>query len=197
MSKIPADFYLAEDVVGLSKSLLGKLLCTNINGRIVKAYISETEAYAGLEDKASHAYNGRRSNRTEIMYARGGLSYVYLCYGIHFLFNIVSNKEDIPHAILIRAVYPCSGLETMLKRRGSSKFKKGLFSGPGKITQAMGINLIHNGTDLQGDTIWLEDNSMSISDQDIEVTTRVGIDYAEEDALLPYRFILKKDPKMF
>lgn len=197
MHKLPSDFYTNPNVVNLSKQLIGKVLCTSIDSTICKAVITETEGYAGVNDKASHAYGSRRTSRTEIMYAKGGVSYVYLCYGIHFLFNVVSNLEDIPHAILIRAIHPLSGTKKMLKRRGATKFTRQTFVGPGKVSQAMGIHKNHNGIDLQGDTIWIEDHSIEIEEQDIEITTRIGIDYAAEDAKLPYRFILKKSLKKF
>ncbi len=197
MSKLPSDFYLKEDVVELSRELIGKVICSNIDGKLCKAIITETEAYAGVVDKASHAYKGRRTNRTEIMYAGGGVAYVYLCYGIHYLFNVVSNVEGIPHAVLIRGIYPLHNSDQMLRRRKAASFKKELFNGPAKVTQALGISISHNGIDLIGDQIWIEDHQFSIDPSDIETTTRIGIDYAEEDAKLPYRFFLKNDLKKF
>src|SRR5690349_17324323 len=101
--KLSREFYLREDVVRISKELLGKYLFTFIDGKLTGGIITETEAYKAPEDKASHAYGGRRTERTEIFYSEGGVSYVYLCYGIHHLFNVVTNQKDIPHAILIRA----------------------------------------------------------------------------------------------
>ena len=197
MSKIPLEFYLQEDVVKLSQQLLGKLICTKIDGTVCKAIITETEAYAGKEDKASHAYGGRRTKRTEIMYAKGGISYVYLCYGIHFLFNIVSNQIDIPHAVLIRAIHPLVGSKEMLERRKLKVQTDSSFNGPAKVTQALGIRLDHNGIQLNSNSIWLEDHTIQVEEEEIESGPRIGIDYAEEDAYLPYRFVLKKELKKF
>ena len=133
MCKLTRDFYLQEDVVKISRELLGKVLCTKFNGKFTSGIITETEAYAGIPDKASHAYNGRRTKRTEVMYGMGGTAYVYLCYGIHHLFNIVTNKKDIPHAVLIRAVKPLDGIDLILKRRNQKKLTEKISSGPGTV----------------------------------------------------------------
>lgn len=182
-----ADYYLNDDVVFLAKDLIGKTLCTRINNKLTCGVITETEAYAGVTDKASHAYGDRRTNRTEIMYSKGGVSYVYLCYGIHRLFNIVTNQKDVPHAILIRAIYPTKGIDEILKRRGA-KLSNNLCIGPGKVSQALGINLLHNNLSLTGREIWLQDDKIKINKKDINVGPRIGVDYAGEDARLPYRF---------
>ena len=121
MSKLSADFYQRDDVLLISHELLGKVLCTNFHGKLTSGIIVETEAYAGITDKASHAYGGRRTKRTKTMYASGGTAYVYLCYGIHHLFNIVTNKENIPHAVLIRAIQPRVGIDIILQRRKKRK----------------------------------------------------------------------------
>lgn len=172
----------------LAKDLLGKVLVTNINKQLTSGIITETEAYNGIIDKASHAYGGRRTVRTETMYREGGVSYVYLCYGIHHLFNIVTNVEDVPHAILIRAVFPLKGKEIILKRRNSDVFKKGLCVGPGKVSKALAIDTSLNAMDLCGNKIWLEDDNIKIDKKKINVGPRIGVDYAAEDAKLPYRF---------
>jgi len=184
---LKASYYLNKDVVFLAKDLIGKTLCSSINGKLTCGIITETEAYAGITDKASHAYGGRRTNRTETMYSKGGISYVYLCYGIHRLFNIVTNDKDIPHAILIRAIYPTKGIDEIIKRRGT-KLSNNLCVGPGKVSQALGINLLHNKLSLTGKEIWLQDDKIKIKESDIQVGPRIGIDYAGEDAKLPYRF---------
>src|ERR1700739_2187259 len=124
MPTLKRSFYLQEDVVLVAKDLLGKGLCTHINGKFTSGIITETEAYAGVFDKASHAFGGKRTPRNENMYARGGTLYVYLCYGIHHLFNVVTNNEDIPHAVLIRAIKPLEGIETILKRRKQKTLAK-------------------------------------------------------------------------
>ncbi|MDB5272730.1 MAG: putative 3-methyladenine glycosylase [Chitinophagaceae bacterium] len=184
---LKASYYLNSDVVFLAKDLIGKTLCTRINNTLTCGIITETEAYAGANDKASHAYNGKRTNRTEIMYSKGGVSYVYLCYGIHRLFNIVTNAKDIPHAILIRAIYPTKGIEEMVKRRGV-KFSNRLCVGPGNVSQALGIDLVHNSLSLTGKEIWLQDDHVQLKESDIQVGPRIGVDYAGEDAKLPFRF---------
>jgi DNA-3-methyladenine glycosylase len=181
------SYYLNPDVVSLAKDLIGKTLCTRIDNQLTCGIITETEAYAGVTDKASHAYGGRRTKRTETMYTKGGVSYVYLCYGIHRLFNIVTNNRDIPHAILIRAIYPVKGIEIIVKRRGM-KLSDTLCVGPGKVSQALGIDLLHNGVSLTGKEIWIQDDKINIKEDDIKVGSRIGVDYAGEDAKLPYRF---------
>jgi len=188
--KLPESFYLRSDIVQVSRELLGKVLATNLDGGITKAVITETEAYEGETDKASHAYGGRRTKRTEPIYQTGGRAYIYLCYGIHHMFNVVSNVEGIPHAILVRAGRPHQGEAEMLRRRGKSKAGKSLLAGPGSLGKALGIKTILTGTDLAGDKIWIEDQDISVDDAEIIVGPRVGIDYAEEDASRPYRFIL-------
>lgn len=199
--KLEKDFYLNENVVEIGKHLLGKYLFTKIEGKLTAGIITETEAYAGETDKASHAYNNRRTNRTEVMFADGGVSYVYLCYGIHHLFNIVTNYKNVPHAVLVRAVKPVAGIKTILERRNMkpteenielvSNGKKIITGGPGTVTQALGIRTTHSGLDLRGNTIWIEDKGVKISPKDIITGPRIGVDYAGEDAKLPYRFIVK------
>lgn len=188
MSKLTRDFYLRDDVVQISKDLLGKYLFTKIDGKVTAGIITETEAYAGATDKASHAYKNRRTNRTEIMFAQGGLSYVYLCYGIHHLFNIVTNVKDIPHAVLIRAIKPMEGIDLILKRRKALKMHNKIASGPGTVSQALGILTKHNGLNLTGNEIWVEDKGITILKDAIISSPRIGVDYAEEDAKLLYRF---------
>ena len=182
------------DVLAISQALLGKFLVTKINSKtITSGMIVETEAYMGPEDKASHAYGNRRSKRTETMYAMGGHAYVYLCYGMHHLFNIVTATENIPHAILIRAIEPCDGIDLMLKRRNMSKAKYGpnLTAGPGTLTQALGIKVIHDRADLCGKQIWLEDRGVKIAASDVVTSPRIGIAYAKEHAELPWRFTIR------
>ena len=191
--KLKESFYLQDDVVMITRELLGKYLLTNIDGVLCVGIITETEAYAGTSDRASHAYGGKRSNRTEVMFHEGGIAYVYLCYGIHSLFNIVTNVENVPHAVLIRAIHPMSGIDEMLKRTKKSKTGSGLTNGPGKLSKALGIHHKPTGVSLSGNKIWLEDRGVKIDEKDILVTPRIGIDYAGDDALLPYRFLLKGD----
>lgn len=190
MSKLKKDFYLRDDVVQISKELLGKYLYTKLDGKLTGGIITETEAYAGAIDRASHAYGNRRTKRTEIMFAEGGTAYVYLCYGIHHLFNVVTGKKDNPHAVLIRAVKPIAGISTILRRRFKSKIDKTISGGPGTVSQALGIKTIHSGLSLLGTKIWIEDKGIKINRKEIIAGPRVGVDYAGEDALLPYRFII-------
>ncbi|HTL82159.1 MAG TPA: DNA-3-methyladenine glycosylase [Bacteroidia bacterium] len=192
MKKLSKKFYQRDDVVAIAKELLGKRLCTNFNGKLTCGIISETEAYAGEIDRASHAYGGRRTPRTEIMYAEGGTAYVYLCYGVHHLFNIVTHNKDVPHAILIRGVFPETGIETMMKRRKQKAMKKNFSAGPGTASQALGIHTKHSGISLLGDQIWLEETKIVVPEKEIVVGPRIGVDYAGEDAKLPYRFLWRK-----
>ncbi|HTN16216.1 MAG TPA: DNA-3-methyladenine glycosylase [Chitinophagaceae bacterium] len=194
MSKLTDGFYRQHDVVGVAKALLGKKLCTQTGDEFTAAIIVETEAYNGVVDRASHAYGGRRTVRTEVMYGQGGLAYVYLCYGIHYLFNVVTSIEDDPLAVLVRAVAPVEGIDIMLRRRKMDRPVPRLSAGPGLVTQALGINKAHNGLSLLGDQVWIEDTGISLPAEAIVSTTRVGVDYAAEDALLPYRFYIRDNP---
>jgi DNA-3-methyladenine glycosylase len=196
LSILPKSFYQRHDVVLIAKELLGKSIFSCFDGKLTGGIITETEAYAGVTDKASHAYNGRRTNRTEIMFREGGTAYVYLCYGVHSLFNIVTHLKDVPHAILIRGIYPTDGLDTMLLRTGKPKITKDFCVGPGKVAKALGIHYSHSGLDLCSDQIWLEDKKLIVQANEIYAGKRVGVDYAGEDALLPYRFIFSKYQKI-
>lgn len=189
--KLPYSYYLNPDVLFLAKDLLGKVLYTQINGEITSGIIVETEAYFGKDDKASHAYGNRRTNRTEIMYSRGGVSYVYLCYGIHYMFNVVTSVENEPHAILIRAIEPLEGKEIMERRRNQSADKATISSGPGSAAKALGIKIDLNAKDLDGEEVWIEDHNIHYPSSSIAEVPRVGIAYAEEHALLPWRFFVK------
>ncbi|HPH24533.1 MAG TPA: DNA-3-methyladenine glycosylase [Chitinophagaceae bacterium] len=190
LKKLPNSFYTQKNVCSIAKNLLGKILVTQFNEIITACTIVETEAYNGIVDKASHSYKNRRTSRTEIMFANGGLTYVYLCYGIHYLFNVVTNTINQPHAVLIRAGEPVFGIETMLQRTGKTKADYTLTKGPGNLCKAMGINNTHNGLDISGNEIFIAQHSNSPKKQSILTTKRIGVDYAQEDALLPYRFIL-------
>jgi len=197
---LPLDFYTRTDVVRIARELLGKTLYTSFDNEITAGIIVETEAYAGITDRASHAFNNRRTTRTETMYLAGGCTYVYLCYGIHSLFNIVTSVQDDPHAVLIRGIEPLSGIDHMQKRTGKSRIvlKDGI--GPGNVAKLMGIKVAHSGSDLgcKADTkplIWVEDDNRIVSDDEIRKSARIGVAYAGEDALLPYRFQWLKKQK--
>jgi DNA-3-methyladenine glycosylase len=194
MEKLDTGFYNRADVVKIAKELIGKVLVTHLGGVITSGRIVETEAYAGAIDRASHAFGGRRTNRTEVMFQTGGTAYVYLCYGIHHLFNVVTNKKDVPHAVLIRAVDPIHGIHTMLERTGKKSADYTLTKGPGNVSKALGIHTKHTGFNLLEDEIYIATDDFVVSKKDIIATPRIGVDYAGEDAKLPYRFILKDNP---
>ncbi len=192
--KLPLEYYLNDDVVAISKDLLGKVLVTHIDGITTKGCIIEVESYKGPEDRASHAYNMRRTLRNEVMYHEGGIAYVYICYGMHHLFNIVTNKKEIPHAILLRSIYPLIGIEHMLKRRNLVKTDKKLAIGPSNAAKCLGISKAHNGYSLiTSDCIWLENIGIQFHESEIQSNERIGIDYAGPDAKLLWRFFVSSD----
>ncbi len=183
------SFYLRDDVLTISRELLGKVLCTRVRGATTRAVITETEAYAGIHDQASHAYGGRRTQRTEPMFGPGATAYVYLCYGIHHLFNVVTADAGTPHAILVRAGQPRDGVVLMKRRRGRSATTKSLLAGPGSLAKALGITTRLTGTSLTGDRIWIEDHGIGIAPSTVFTGPRIGVDYAGKDAALPWRFV--------
>lgn len=191
MKKLERDFYIRDNVVLIAQNFIGKKICTKINGKLTSGIIVETEAYSGANDKACHANNGKRTKRTEIMFGTGGYAYVYLCYGIHNLFNIVTNTDGNADAVLIRAIEPVDGIQLMNERRNFPKDEYKLTSGPGCVSQALGINQAHYGMDLLGTEIWLEDY---IKPESIHSSPRIGVDYAGEDACKEWRFYLKDNP---
>ncbi|WOI23251.1 DNA-3-methyladenine glycosylase [Nonlabens ulvanivorans] len=189
--KLTISYYQHHDVVELSRDLIGKKIVSNINGELTSGIITETEAYRGYDDKACHAHLGRFTDRTKVMYEPGGVAYVYLCYGIHHLFNIITNTDGNADAILIRAVEPVEGIDIMLKRRGKKKLDKTLTSGPGNFSKAFALDKSFYGADLTGDEVWIEKSDLfRFRESDIISTTRIGIDYAGEDKNLPWRFYL-------
>ncbi|HLF64313.1 MAG TPA: DNA-3-methyladenine glycosylase [Saprospiraceae bacterium] len=191
--RLPRKFYTGDDVVSNAQALLGKILCTCIDGILTSGIIVETEAYHGPEDKASHAYNGCRTARTEIMYSQGGTAYIYLCYGIHHLFNVVTATKDVPHAILIRAIEPLEGIDLMLQRRDLSSLHHRLTAGPGALSMALGIHTGLSGTDLlhKNSPIWIDDRGTTVTSRQIIASHRVGVNYAGEWAQMPWRFRIK------
>lgn len=186
--KLVSDFYLRDDVLAISRDLLGKVLCTKIGRSLTTTIITETEAYAGVSDKASHAYGARRTKRTKPLFEEGGIAYVYLCYGIHHLFNVVTNKAGTPHAVLIRAGEPLSGTKLMLQRREKPTANQSLLAGPGSLARALGITTEDTGASLMNGRIWIEDQGVDVADNSVTVGPRVGVDYAGDDAVRPYRF---------
>ncbi|MFT5953718.1 MAG: DNA-3-methyladenine glycosylase [Cyclobacteriaceae bacterium] len=190
--KLEKSFYNRPNVVEIARDLVGKYLCSQINGEFTSGRIIETEAYDRRLDRASHAF-GRQTDRTKMMYEKAGRAYVYLCYGIHQMFNVVTNEVGFADAILIRAIEPIVGRTAMIRRLGKDAGVRAA-SGPGLTAKAMGFSNFHNGIDLTGDEVWIE----SASNHTVEITAdrRVGIDYAGEDALLPWRFFIKDDPAL-
>lgn len=187
---LPSDYYTNPNVTFLAKDLVGKILYTEIDGITTAGIITETEAYFGIEDKASHAYKSRRTARNEIMYKNGGVTYVYLCYGIHHLLNIVTSIEDDPKCVLIRSIEPFKGFREMEERRKMSIKNSKISSGPGSVTKALGIDLTFNRQILTERRIWIEEAGIKFDASQIVQTVRVGIGYAEEHALLPLRFFV-------
>ena len=189
MVKLDESFYQRNDVVSIGKDLLGKVLFTNIKGKIAGGIIVETEAYS-YKEKGCHAYNSRMTERNKVMFKCGGHAYVYLCYGIHHLFNVVTNVEGKADAVLIRALEPVAGEPHILYRMNSQSIKR-TTSGPGKLTKALGIDKNMNAEYLSGDNVWIEDQGIKIPKNSIVASPRIGIDYAEEDAGLFWRFTIK------
>jgi len=195
MRKLGIDFYQRANVLQIAKELLGKILVTKWNGIETSGRIVEVEAYNGAIDKASHAAGGRRTNRNEVMYGEGGVSYVYLCYGIHHLFNVVTNRRETPHAILIRALQPIKGVDVMLERTGKKKLDTTLTKGPGNVSKALGISFReHSGLSLLSKDLFIAEDNFVLSKKDVGSSPRIGVDYAGDDAILPYRFYIKGNP---
>jgi DNA-3-methyladenine glycosylase len=187
---LPREFYTRSNVLNVARDLLGKLLVVpDEDGRRVSGMIVEVEAYRGPEDRASHAYGGRRTKRTETMYGEGGVAYVYFVYGMYYQFNVVSNVTDTPHAILVRALEPVEGIELMRERRRGHP-DHNLTNGPGKLCIALNIDRALDGADLLGDRVWLEEHQ-TLSLRRIARGPRIGIDYAEEWIDKPWRFWIR------
>ncbi|MCX6286426.1 MAG: DNA-3-methyladenine glycosylase [Bacteroidetes bacterium] len=192
---LPYSFYSRNDVVLIARELIGKVLVSRVNGITTSGIIYETEAYNGIVDSASHAFGGRRTARTEIMYSDGGTAYIYLCYGVHSLFNVVTNRKDIPHAVLIRAIKPLDNSDIMLERTGKPKLTKNIGDGPGKVAALLGIHFSQTGRSLlrkpannSRNGLWIEDRGILVDPSEIWSGPRIGVEYAGKDAMLPYRF---------
>lgn len=194
LGKLPVDFYTRKEVDQIARELLGKILATRVKGAVTSGVIVETEAYGGPEDKASHAHGNRRTVRTESMFQSGGHAYVYLCYGIHRMFNVVTGPVDYPAAVLIRAVEPLEGVETMLLRRKMKALEPRITAGPGALAEALGITLSLDRENLSGTKIWIEDRGRNYSTEEIVASPRVGVHYAGEHSKLPRRYRVKGHP---
>jgi DNA-3-methyladenine glycosylase len=191
MKKLSLSFYNRQDVVKIAKELLGKIIVTNFDDQITSGRIVETEAYEGIIDRASHSFGGRRTARNEHMYSTAGTAYIYICYGMHQMMNIVTNEKEIPDAVLIRAIEPLEGIDVMLKRTGKKTCDKTLTRGPGNVGKSLGIFKHHSGLYLLDNEIYLLEDSKKIPDEEIGISKRIGVESAGEDALLPYRFYVK------
>ncbi|MCW5910932.1 MAG: DNA-3-methyladenine glycosylase [Cyclobacteriaceae bacterium] len=188
MNLLPYSFYQRGTVTSIARELLGKRLTTVINGQATSGLIVETEAYS-FKERGCHAYNNKQTDRNRVMFNAGGVAYVYLCYGIHNLFNVVTNKAGRAEAVLIRALEPVSGQAVMLNRMKADKIDR-ITSGPGKLTKALGISRLLNGASLLDSELMIEAGE-HIPSKKIIATTRIGIDYAGTDAWLPWRFYVK------
>ncbi len=191
MKKLSIDFYSRKDVVQIAKDLLGKIVVTNFNDQKTSGRIVETEAYVAISDKASHSFSGKRTSRNEHMYSPAGTAYVYICYGMHQMLNVVTNDEGIPDAILIRAVEPIEGIDIMLQRTGKLHADHTLTKGPGNAGKALGIYKQHSGLLLLDDLLFIYDDGKKYAPEDIGISARIGVASAGPDALLPYRFFVK------
>lgn len=191
MKKLDRSFY-ERGTLDIARELLGKYIIHNTTDGRTSGKIVEVEAYIGSKDAASHAYNGKYTSRTKVMFGQGGHLYVYLIYGVYYCMNIVTNKENYPEAVLIRAIEPIDGLDIMKGRRGTDKLLN-LCSGPGKLCIAMGISKVQNGMDLCGENLYLLSGE-TISPECIISTPRINIDYAKEARNYPWRFFIKGNP---
>lgn len=199
--RLPLEFYIRTDVVQIARDLLGKVLVTEFDGLRTAGIITETEAYRAPDDRACHAFGNRRTTRTNTMFQEGGRAYIYLCYGIHHLFNVVTAPEETAHAILIRAIEPVEGLEVMLRRRNFLKNRSDqinarttkLTTGPGALSQALGLTTQWTGQSffVAGTPVWIEDRGTKIPGNEVVAGKRIGVDYAGECAEWPWRFWLK------
>lgn len=181
--KLPREFYL-RDGLTVARELIGKKLVTNLPEGRTSGIIVETEAYMGTLDAAAHSYRGK-TERTKIFFGAGGFVYVYLIYGMHLCTNVVANVADVPEAVLIRALEPVDGVELMRRRRGRKNLRE-LCSGPGKLSQALGVTKNFYGVDLCGDKIFIETTDLQTT---VETTKRINVDYAGAAADYPWRFV--------
>ncbi len=190
------SYYQNPDVLFIARDLIGKVLLTEIEGLISSGIIVETEAYRAPEDRASHAFGNKITERTQTMFLSGGHAYIYLCYGLHEMFNVVTAEKGKAHAVLIRGVQPHSGLDLMMHRRNHSIFKNQLTKGPGSVTKALGISRLQNACLLYqtNSPVRIYDEKIKYSDPEIGVSKRIGVGYAAESAIWPFRFYVKDNP---
>lgn len=204
MARLSQDFY-AGDTVAIAQALLGKLLVRRLDGQLLAGRITETEAYIGRCDKACHAYNYRRTPRTETLFRAPGHAYIYLIYGMYHCLNFVTEPEGEPAAVLLRAVEPVAGLETIQRLRYGDKpltpYRiRNFLNGPGKVCQGFGLTRAQNGLDLTGDELFLCDGPEDLGlpcpaprRERICRGPRIGVDYAQEARDFPWRFWLEEE----
>ncbi len=193
MDKLPREFY-NRDTLTVAQGLLGQRLVRVYQGQPLICRITETEAYIGRRDRACHAYQYKRTPRTQTLFARPGTAYIYMIYGMYHCLNLVTEPEGEPAAVLIRGLEPIDALEQMARLRygltlqelTTAAVKKGML-GPGKLCKALSLDKSFNGVDLLGDTLYVLPGTQ---DGPIHSGPRIGIDYAGEDAQLPWRFWL-------
>jgi DNA-3-methyladenine glycosylase len=193
--QLKRDFFNRPTLL-VSKELLGKFLVSEYRGHKLSGMIVETEAYVGTNDKASHAFKGRRTKRNEVEYGPGGHVYIYLVYGLHYQLNFVTAGIDQPECVLIRAIEPVEGIDVMRKMRKRKGLRE-LTNGPGKLCQAMGLTRSQNGLDLckKGVDLYIEDRGTKIPPERIKKGPRIGIDYAGPKwSKVHWRFWIKDDP---
>lgn len=193
MSRLLREFF-ARDTLAVARDLLGTRLVRMLDGQRLSGVIVECEAYIGQDDSACHASRGR-TPRNEVMFGLAGHAYVYFTYGMHWMLNVVTGEEGFPAAVLLRAIQPVEGIETMRTLRqakGRPRSERELTSGPARLTQALAIDKAQNGADLTaGDELWLEPGDF-VSDQDVARGPRIGVNYAAEpDRLSEWRFWLR------
>lgn len=189
--KLARAFYL-QDTVTVARALLGCVLWRRLDdGTLLAARIVETEAYLGANDLASHARRGLRSERNASMYLEGGHAYVYFTYGMHWCLNVVTQEQDLAEAVLLRGAEPMRGIEEMRVRRPKAKKEWELMNGPGKICMAMDVDRKLDGESLRGQRLWLTQRDVALSDDDIAVSPRIGINNSGDAAAWPLRFFLR------
>lgn len=194
--RIEREFF-NRDARIVAKDLLGKVLVRKTNGKELKGIIVETEAYIGSIDKASHAYGGRKTKRTETLYREAGTAYVYFIYGMHNCFNVITNKSGVAEGVLIRALEPLNDFEYLSQKRFEKSYtelnnaqKRGLTNGPAKLTKAFNITMEENKVDmLSSDELYIADFDYKVGE--VVETTRIGIDYAEEAKDFLWRYYIK------
>lgn len=191
MKKLPRSFYF-HDTVTVARALLGCVLWRRFDdGELLTARVVEAEAYLGANDMASHARRGLRSPRNESMYLEGGHAYVYFTYGMHWCMNVVTQEEGTAEAVLLRGAEPLKGIESMRERRPKAKRDFDLMNGPGKICAAMDIDKRLDGESLAGERLWLTPRDITVRDEDIAVSPRIGVENSGEAAPWPLRFFLR------